>query len=104
MILTRANATLREGPGGSLVFFNPFDVRSHALGQVRKLRLDYHDPPERLLDDPHCHNSRWSWVQSGGPWYRHVSMKLARREGRHDDADREMATLRVEVAAMLAAR
>jgi hypothetical protein len=32
----------------------------------------------------------WGWFQPGGPWYGHVRINQARRDGYHKDAGQEM--------------
>jgi hypothetical protein len=91
-----------ERPGGEVVFSNLLDVRSYALGHLRRDFSHYSDPPEklnRLLDDPKVHCSHWHFIQQpDGAWWKHVEIYKAEKEGAADRAEQLKAELESMVA------
>jgi hypothetical protein len=96
-----------EQTDSPLVFFNPFDVHSYAMGWLREDHPNWHVPIEileRRLSDPNDPQSRWEWVQPGGAWWQHVEIAKAHRDGHHEQAEAMAWELEAIVRAWAAAR
>lgn len=91
-----------ERPGGHVVYANPLDVRSYALGRLRADHVSNDLSDVELLDliaEPDdgnrlAHRSRWGLIQPGGAWWQHVEIAKARRDGDEAKADQMLADLR----------
>lgn len=82
-----------EALGGTLVFWNPYDVMSYAIGRIKAdMFVSYRSNDRRVLD----HHRRTAddiramlapggkyhpHVVEGGAWWRHVQLNIARRDG-----------------------
>lgn len=97
--------------GGTLVFWNPYDVRSYAIGRLKAdFGMGYRSNDERIV---WCLGRTAEKIQAmlaprgdhhhlvveGGAWWRHVQINIADRDG--DTSDRVQA-LRAEEAKVIA--
>ncbi len=90
-----------EALGGTLVFYNPFDVMSYAIGREKADYFTYYRNNDRRIVD------RWRktaedirgtfepggekhhYIVEGGGWWRHVQLNIAARDG--DTSERAQA-------------
>ncbi len=82
-----------ESLGGTLVFYNPFDVMSSAIGRTKAdFFTNYRNNDRRIVDhwrtttegirgtfEPGGKNHRF--IVEGGSWWRHVQLNIAARDG-----------------------
>ena len=82
-----------EALGGTLVFYNPFDVMSYAIGRTKADFLThYRNNDGRIFD--HWRTTaegirgtfepggkQHHWIVEGGAWWRHVQLNIAARDG-----------------------
>ncbi len=90
-----------EALGGTLVFYNPFDVMSYAIGRTKAdMFTNYRNNDRRIVDhwrttaegirgtfEPGGEEHRL--IVEGGPWWRHVQLNIAARDG--DTSERAQA-------------
>ncbi len=82
-----------EALGGTLVFYNPFDVMSYAIGRIKTdMFTNYRNSDRRILD--HWRKTaegirgmfepggeKHGMIVEGGHWWRHVQLNIAARDG-----------------------
>ena len=82
-----------EALGGTLVFYNPFDVMSNAIGRTKAdMFTNYRNNDRRIVDhwrtttegirgtfEPGGKNHHL--IVEGGSWWRHVQLNIAARDG-----------------------
>jgi hypothetical protein len=77
-------------PGQAVIFSNPMDVRSYAMGRLRTGISTAMRPAselQRMLDDPTCRHSHAAFVQPGGEWWNQVRAFQLERAGFHEEAE-----------------
>lgn len=74
----------REAPGGEVIYLNPCDIRSYAIGRLRTGYPTYTAAEAaRMLHDPshHRHARYRNLTRPGGSWWRHAAYARAVRNG-----------------------
>jgi hypothetical protein len=111
--------------GGTLVFWNPYNVLSYAIGRTKaEMFVHYRSGDRRVCWGETAETIRARFepggakhhmVAEGGPWWRHVQINIAERDGdtservqalraEQDEANRQVAAVSVTIRGVLAAR
>ncbi|MCJ2011246.1 hypothetical protein [Methylobacterium sp. J-076] len=101
-----------ERPGGAVIYFNLLNVRSYALGHMRRGLVNASVPMDQLLKlmeppqfgDPWRSRNQWDQMQPGGAWWFHVEMNKAQKAGDLAEVERLRAELHASENQRLAAK